>query len=44
VGHFLGRSQRGFSSDGKLVEVAVNENTGKKLFHLTDWDMIPWGC
>lgn len=32
VGHYATRPQRGFSSNEKLVDVAVNEKTGKELF------------
>lgn len=34
VGHYATKPQRGFSSSEKLVDVAVNEETGKKLFEL----------
>jgi hypothetical protein len=34
VGHYATRLQRSFSSSEKLVDVAVNEETGKKWFKL----------
>lgn len=36
VGHYAARPQRGFSSSEKLVDVAVNEQTGKKLFEVIE--------
>lgn len=34
VGHYATVSHRGFSSSEKLVDVALDEETGKKLFEL----------
>jgi len=31
MGRYIARSQRDFSSNEKLVDVTVNEETGKKL-------------
>jgi len=35
VGQYVARSERGFSSNKKLVDVTVDEKTGKKLLELT---------